>query len=298
MLGTLAACLRFRRPRGRGRRSALLNVGPRLAARRRLPPSRRLTPPGSFRPSSRLRSSGARAKRKRLRIDGLHSPTTQCRYAAQPAKKERKPCGLDDRTACLVRRLAPAERRSFSRLDRCRVFQCLDFRPQFLPMSGHLIECGLASLVDFHPGHVSSAIFAGLRKLHPSKAVTSNATPKTAGQFAPSVRLRCKRRGHLPFRRQDLPGALLVLALCIAPAGRRWGRAFGPPRIGFPISEYNLSIRPLLPTLRHHRMTYAFFRTLQRVGSPASQGDELRTSTKTSLACSGVSKENHPWQRG
>ena len=32
MLGTLAACLRFRRPRGRGRRSALLNVGPRLAA--------------------------------------------------------------------------------------------------------------------------------------------------------------------------------------------------------------------------------------------------------------------------
>ena len=75
MLGTLAACLRFRRPRGRGRRSALLNVGARLAARRRLPPSRRLTPPGSFRPSSRLRSSGARAKRKRLRIDGLHSPT-------------------------------------------------------------------------------------------------------------------------------------------------------------------------------------------------------------------------------
>jgi hypothetical protein len=32
MRGTLAACLRFRRPRGRGRRSALLNVGPRLAA--------------------------------------------------------------------------------------------------------------------------------------------------------------------------------------------------------------------------------------------------------------------------
>ena len=32
MLGTLAACLRFRRPRGRGRRSPLLNVGARLAA--------------------------------------------------------------------------------------------------------------------------------------------------------------------------------------------------------------------------------------------------------------------------
>ena len=32
MLGTLAACLRFRRQLGRCRRSALLNVGPRLAA--------------------------------------------------------------------------------------------------------------------------------------------------------------------------------------------------------------------------------------------------------------------------
>ena len=71
--------------------------------------------------------SGARAKRKRLRIDGLHSPTTQCRYAAQPAKKERKPCGLNDRTACLVRRLAPAERRSFSRLGRCRAFPTSGF---------------------------------------------------------------------------------------------------------------------------------------------------------------------------
>ena len=72
-------------------------------------------------------------------------------------------------------------------------------------MSAHLIECGLAPLVDFHPGHVSSAVFAGLRKLHPSKAVTSNTAPKAAGQFAPSVRLRCKRRGHLPFRRQERP---------------------------------------------------------------------------------------------
>ena len=32
MLGTLAACLRFRRQLGRCRRSARLNVGPRLAA--------------------------------------------------------------------------------------------------------------------------------------------------------------------------------------------------------------------------------------------------------------------------
>ncbi len=78
-------------------------------------------------------------------------------------------------------------------------FQCLDT----------FIECGLASLVDSHPRRVSSAISPGLRKLHPSKAVTSNTTPKAAGQFAPSVRLRCKRRGHLPFRRQDLSGALV-----------------------------------------------------------------------------------------
>ena len=75
MLGPLDAGLRFRRQLGRCRRSALLNVGPRLAARSPLTRRRRLSPPGSFRPSSRLRSSGARAKRKKLRIDGLHSPT-------------------------------------------------------------------------------------------------------------------------------------------------------------------------------------------------------------------------------
>ena len=56
-----------------------------------------------------------------------------------------------------------------------------------------------------HPHRVSSAVFAVLRERHLSKAVTSNAAPKTAGQFAPSVRLRCKRRGHLPFRRQERP---------------------------------------------------------------------------------------------
>jgi hypothetical protein len=72
-------------------------------------------------------------------------------------------------------------------------------------MSEHLIECGLASLADFHPGHVSSAVSAGLRKLHPSKPVTSNTAPNAAGQFAPSVRLRCKRQGHLPDRRQRRP---------------------------------------------------------------------------------------------
>ena len=126
MLGTLAACLRFRRQLGRCRRSALLNVGPRLAARRRLPPSRRLTPPGSFRPSSRLRFRGRARRGSRCGLTGFTHQPPQCRFAAQPAKKERKPCGLNARTACLVRRFAPAERRSFSRLDRCRVF----------PMSG------------------------------------------------------------------------------------------------------------------------------------------------------------------
>ena len=119
MLGTLAACLRFRRPRGRGRRSPLLNVGARLAApvaadATTAADAARFVPPvfsSSF--------SGARAKRKRLRIDGLHSPTTLCRLRRQqPAKKERKPYGLNDRTACSVRRLAPAERRSFWRLGR------------------------------------------------------------------------------------------------------------------------------------------------------------------------------------
>jgi len=59
---------------GRCRRSALLNVGPRLAAGSPVATveaadAARFVPPvftSSF--------SGARAKRKRLRIDGLHSP--------------------------------------------------------------------------------------------------------------------------------------------------------------------------------------------------------------------------------
>ena len=100
--------LSFRRPRGRGRRSALLNVGPRLAApvaahATTAALAARFVPPvfsSSF--------SGARAKRKRLRIDGLHSPTTQCRYAAQPAKEERKPRVLNERTACLTAPLCAA----------------------------------------------------------------------------------------------------------------------------------------------------------------------------------------------
>jgi len=96
-------------------------------------------------------------------------------------------------------------------------------------------ECGLipplvaSGFVDSHPGHVSSAVFAGLRSLprgdaladeHPPlpvhatrrKPSLQTRPPEAAGRIAASVRLRCKRRGHLPFRRQDLPGALLVLA--------------------------------------------------------------------------------------
>lgn len=73
--------------------------------------------------------------------------------------------------------------------------------------------------VPFSPGSVNST------RRKPS---LQTRPPEAAGQFAPSVRLRCKRRGHLPFRRQDLPGALLVLAPGTAPAGgagRRWGRS-------------------------------------------------------------------------
>ena len=96
------------------------------------------------------------------------------------------------------------------------------FGPSFFQCLHTLTECGLASLVDCHPAAFQVPISPGSVKLHPSKAVTSNAAPKAAGQFAPSVRLRCKRRGHLPFRRQDLPGALLVLAPGTVRAGASW----------------------------------------------------------------------------
>ena len=86
----------FRRPRGRGRRSALLNVGPRLAACRRWSPSRRLapsprlrrtgTPPGSARPSS-LSSWGARAFGRSCGLTGRpHRKTCRLRRQ-QPAKR-------------------------------------------------------------------------------------------------------------------------------------------------------------------------------------------------------------------
>jgi hypothetical protein len=65
------------------------------------------------------------------------------------------------------------------------LFQHLDSWPQFLPMSEYLIECGLASLADLHPGHVSSAVSAVLRKLHTSISVTSNTAPKSRRAIRP-----------------------------------------------------------------------------------------------------------------
>ena len=79
---------------------------------------------------------GARAKRRNAvaaELAASRAATPQC----PPLQKERKPRGLNDRAACLVRRFAAPERRGFSRLGRCRVFQCLYFRPDFLPMPGH-----------------------------------------------------------------------------------------------------------------------------------------------------------------
>ena len=174
-----------------------------------------------------------------------HQPPLCRLRRQQPAKKERKPCGLNDRTACLVRRLAPAERRSFPRLGRCRVFPTSGFSATILSnawtphrMRSRPDRADASGLVAFHPRHVSSAISAVLRKLHTSEAVTSNTVPKTAGQFAPSVRLRCKRRGHLPFRRQEPAGRSSRFsrpAPCgLAQAGPLWG----PPHVRGPRSGF------------------------------------------------------------
>ncbi len=125
-------------------------------------------------------------------------------------------------------------------------------RPQVADDSG---------LLDFYPDRVSSAVFAGLRTLHPSKAVTSNAVPKAAGQFAPSVRLRCKRRGHLPLRRQDLPGALLVLAPGTAPASASRAVAGVAPSAlrGLVFQSPNTIYQsdPFCPSLRQQRPSEA-----------------------------------------
>ena len=88
MLGTLAACLRFRRQLGRCRRSALLNVGPRLAAGSPVATveaaiAARFVPPVFS--SSVL--GGAREE-KRLRIDGLHSPKDMPPMAAAASQEK------------------------------------------------------------------------------------------------------------------------------------------------------------------------------------------------------------------
>lgn len=90
-----------------------------------------------------------------------------------------------------MRRLAPAGRRSFSRLGRCRVFQRLHFRPGFLPMIGILESMRSrpdrrgSGLVDSHPRRVSSAVFAGLRSL--SRRAFRSQARTTRAPFTPPV---------------------------------------------------------------------------------------------------------------
>ena len=120
-----------------------------------------------------------------------HQPPLCRLRRQQPAKKERKPCGLHDRTACSVRRFAPAERRSFSRLGRCRVFPMLGkmvpkssnvwkIRPGFFQSLENvfwlhsLIPTPAAFQVSFSPGSVNST-----RRSPPLQARPPNA----AGQF-------------------------------------------------------------------------------------------------------------------
>ena len=105
-----------------------------------------------------------------------------------------------------MRRFAPAERRSFSRLGRCRVFPMSGFSasvssnvwtPSLNAVSlRSLISTPAMFQVPFSPCSVNST------RRKPS---LQTRPPNTAGQFAPSVRLRCKRQGHLPDRRQQGP---------------------------------------------------------------------------------------------
>ncbi len=95
MLGTLAARLCFRRPPPLPPPAwARSSVGPpeRRAEDGCLVAAHATTPrfrgAGSFRPSTLLRFRG-RAKRKKLRIDGLYSPTALCRLRRQQPAKTR-----------------------------------------------------------------------------------------------------------------------------------------------------------------------------------------------------------------
>ena len=72
--------------------------------------------------------------------------------------------------------------------------------------------------VPFSPGSVNSTRRKPSLQTRPSS---------TAGQFAPSVRLRCKRRGHLPFRRQERQPTRPLRGECSPPKNSpRWKTDF------------------------------------------------------------------------
>ena len=92
-----------------------------------------------------------------------------------------------------MRRFAPAERRSFSRLGRCRVFPMVGkmprrfsnvwkIRPRFFQSLENAVS--LCSLIST-PAAFSNVVFAVLRKLHPSKPATSSAAPKRRRAIRP-----------------------------------------------------------------------------------------------------------------
>ena len=193
MLGTLAACLRFRRPRGRGRRSALLNVGPRLAACRRLPPSRRLSPPGSFRPSSRLRFRGRARRGRGCGLTGSTHRKACRRWRQQPAKRRAQAVRSGRPHSLLSAPLRGLAAVAFSNVWK----SALDSLPTIgnpLGMRSHPAACGVG-IRSFPPRPCFKCRFrrvafssvrlcarrrapTAARSLHPSKAVTSNTAPR------------------------------------------------------------------------------------------------------------------------
>lgn len=97
--------------------------------------------------------------------------------AAQPAKKERKPCGLDDRTACLERRFAAWPLSRFPMSGFSAQVSSNVWTPSSNAVSlRSLISTPTMFQVPFSPGSV---------RLHPSKAVTSNLAPKNRRAIRP-----------------------------------------------------------------------------------------------------------------
>ena len=176
-----------------------------------------------------------------------HQPPLCRLRRQQPAKKERKPSGLDDRTTCLMRRFALAERRSFSRLGRWRVFPMLGkmvnefsnvwiFRPDSFQSLDLMNAVSLRSLiptptvfqVPFSPCSVNST------RRKPSLQTRPPTPPGNSPRvcaYGANVAAICLFGG------KSLPGAFHQFSrpapLRLAQAGRRWGRASGPPRSGF-----------------------------------------------------------------